>query len=277
MAAGGGGRPGSVRGRCVGSSRGLGVRPGVLRARVGRAGIDAGDRPGATAEVAQRIGEPVSGARRVGCGPVRSCAGRGRVSPGRGVSAAGGGSFIDDGGAGLGARAGSARRLPAPTPGSPRAPAWARRSRSPGAGSLRDDGPLGGVGRVHKGRLLGVRGPRDARRAGSARDRRASRCRSRGGGAPPVRLMCGTGLHGVRRAKSPRTTRSAPKGAVPGRPGEPAFQRFQAERAVGGGHHLRAHHEWLGARGLRDGRLLPAGHRPADLHRVRARAWPPAP
>ena len=151
MAAGGGGLPGSVRGRCVGSSRGLGVRPGVLRARVGRAGIDAGDRPGATAEVAQRIGEPVSGARRVGCGPVRSCAGRGRVSPGRGVSAAGGGSFIDDGGAGPGARVGSARRLPAPTPESPRAPAWARRSRSPGAGSARDDGPLGGVGRVRKG------------------------------------------------------------------------------------------------------------------------------
>ena len=44
-------------------------------------------------------------------------------------------------------------------------------------------------GRVRKGRLLGVRGPRDARHAGSARDRRASRCRSRGGGAPPVRLM----------------------------------------------------------------------------------------
>lgn len=50
------------------------------------------------------------------------------------------------------------------------------------------------------------------------------------------RLMRDMGLHGVWRAKSPRTTRSAPKGAVPGRPGEPAFRRFQAERAVGGGH-----------------------------------------
>ena len=41
----------------------------------------------------------------------------------------------------------------------------------------------------------------------------ATRGRSRGGGAPPVRLMRDMGLHGVRRAKSPRTTRSAPKGA----------------------------------------------------------------
>ena len=80
------------------------------------------------------------------------------------------------------------------------------------------------------------------------------------------RLMRDMGLHGVRRAKSPRTTRSAPKGAVPGRPGEPAFRRFQAERAVGVGHHICAYFQRLGVRGLRDGRLLPAGHRPADLH-----------
>ena len=80
------------------------------------------------------------------------------------------------------------------------------------------------------------------------------------------RLMRDMGLHGVRRAKSPRTTRSAPKGAVPGRPGEPAFRRFQAERAVGVGHHICAYFQRLGVRGLRDGRLLPAGHRLADLH-----------
>ena len=80
------------------------------------------------------------------------------------------------------------------------------------------------------------------------------------------RLMRDMGLHGVRRAKSPRTTRSAPKGAVPGRPGEPSLRRFQAERAVGVGHHICAYFQRLGVRGLRDGRLLPAGHRPADLH-----------
>ena len=85
-------------------------------------------------------------------------------------------------------------------------------------------------------------------------------------GAPPVRLMRDMGLHGIRRAKSPRTTRSAPKGAVPGRPGEPSLRRFQAERAVGVGHHICAYFQRLGVRGLRDGRLLPAGHRPADLH-----------
>ena len=80
------------------------------------------------------------------------------------------------------------------------------------------------------------------------------------------RLMRDMGLHGVRRAKSPRTTRSAPKGAVPGRPGEPSLRRFQAERAVGVGHHICAYFQRLGVRGLRDGRLLPAGHRLADLH-----------
>lgn len=80
------------------------------------------------------------------------------------------------------------------------------------------------------------------------------------------RLMRDMGLHGIRRAKSPRTTRSAPKGAVPGRPGEPSLRRFQAERAVGVGHHICAYFQRLGVRGLRDGRLLPAGHRPADLH-----------
>ena len=34
-------------------------------------------------------------------------------------------------------------------------------------------------------------------------------------GAPPVRLMGDLGLHGVRRAKSPRTTRSAPREQCP--------------------------------------------------------------
>ena len=34
-------------------------------------------------------------------------------------------------------------------------------------------------------------------------------------GAPPVRLMGVLGLHGVRRTKSPRTTRSAPKDQCP--------------------------------------------------------------
>ena len=56
------------------------------------------------------------------------------------------------------------------------------------------------------------------------------------------------------------------EGAVPGRPGEPSLRRFQAERAVGVGHHICAYFQRLGVRGLRDGRLLPAGHRLADLH-----------
>ena len=73
------------------------------------------------------------------------------------------------------------------------------------------------------------------------------------------RLMRDMGLHGVRRAKSPRTTRSAPKGAVPGRPGEPSLRRFQAERAVGVGHHICAYFRRLGARRAQSPTCTPGG------------------
>ena len=75
--------------------------------------------------------------------------------------------------------------------------------------------------------------------------------------------------HGSARGAARQVTAHHPvraAGAVPGRPGEPSLRRFQAERAVGGGHHICAYFQRLGVRGLRDGRLLPAGHRPADLH-----------
>ena len=183
-------------------------------ARSGRAGRD---RPGRPAGNHHRRGPADQGAgvggARAGGGPTRSCGARRLVYSG--------GArppiplicqYIDERKEEFGARAGSARRRPAPVPGSPRAPAWARRSRPPSARSARDDALRSEIGRVHRRRLLGVRGPQDARRAGPPRDRRAPRGRSRGGGAPPVRLMRDMGLHGMRRAKSPRTTRSAPEG-----------------------------------------------------------------
>ena len=74
----------------------------------------------------------------------------------------------------------------------------------------------------------------------------------------------GSARHPPRQVTAHHPVRAA--GAVPGRPGEPSLRRFQAERAVGVGHHICAYFQRLGVRGLRDGRLLPAGHRPADLH-----------
>ena len=85
------------------------------------------------------------------------------------------------------------------------------------------------------------------------------RCTAR---APHARH--GSARHPPRQVTAHHPVRAA--GAVPGRPGEPSFRRFQAERAAGGGHHICAYFQRLGVRGLRDGRLLPAGHRPADLH-----------
>ena len=97
---------------------------------------------------------------------------------------------------------------------------YARRSRPPSARSLRDETLKAEISRVHKNQLLGAGGLQDARDAGPTRDCRASRCRSRG----PLyrrtphaveRLMADLGLRGVRRAKSPRTTRSAPREQCP--------------------------------------------------------------
>ena len=90
----------------------------------------------------------------------------------------------------------------------------ARRSRPPSARSLRDEVLKTEIGRVHKNQLLGAGGPQDARDAGPTQDCRASRCRSRG----PVHRPCGswaTWVCTVSDAKSPRTTRSAPREQCP--------------------------------------------------------------
>ena len=90
----------------------------------------------------------------------------------------------------------------------------ARRSRPPSARSLRDEPLKAEISKVHKNQLLGsgarkmhaIRGrPEIAERHGAGH---VARC-------TVERLMGDLGLRGVRRAKSPRTTRSAPREQCP--------------------------------------------------------------
>jgi len=111
----------------------------------------------------------------------------------------------------------------------------ARGSRPPSARGLRDEALKAEISRVHKNQLLGAGGPQDARDAGPIRDRRASRCRSRG----PLHRRTPHGRPGSAR----RPPRQVPAHhaqraarAVPGRPRQKAFQRVQAKRAMGRRH-----------------------------------------
>ena len=87
----------------------------------------------------------------------------------------------------------------------------ARRSRPPSARSLRDETLKTEISKVHKNQLLGAGGPQDARDAGPTRDRRASRCRSRG----PVHRRTPHGRPGPARSQtpSPRAPRAARRGS----------------------------------------------------------------
>ena len=129
----------------------------------------------------------------------------------------------------------SARRRPAPASRSPRAPTTPAAAGRPVPG-VRAMTPCEARSVASTGATTRCSGPARCTPCGVAPRSPSATGPVTWPGAPPVRLMRDMGLHGVRRAKSPRTTRSAPKGAVPGRPGEPAFRRFRAERAVGGGH-----------------------------------------
>ena len=90
----------------------------------------------------------------------------------------------------------------------------ARCSRPPSARSLRDETLKAEISKVHKNQLLGagarkmhvMRGrPEIAERHGAGH---VARC-------TVERLMADLGLHGIRRARSPRTTRSAPREQCP--------------------------------------------------------------
>ena len=91
---------------------------------------------------------------------------------------------------------------------------YARRSRPPSARSLRDETLKAEISKVHKNQLLGsgarkmhviLNRPESAERHGAGH---VARC-------TVERLMGDLGLRGVRRAKSPRTTRSAPREQCP--------------------------------------------------------------
>ena len=198
----------------------LGVHPEALRTWVKKAQIDQGTWLGTTTDEAQRIKEPaleVRELRRANAIPKSASACLAR----RSVSA----RPVDlpvhcdqEGGVwGLADLQGAHWRR---SQDRPEHVTHARRSRSPSARSLRDEALKAEISRVHKNQLLGAGGLQDARDAGPTRDCRASRCRSRG----PLyrrtphaveRLMADLGLRGVRRAKSPRTTRSAPREQCP--------------------------------------------------------------
>ena len=158
----------------------------------------------------------------------------------------------------------SARRRPAPASRSPRAPTTPAAAGRPVPG-VRAMTPCEARSVASTGATTRCSGPARCTPCGVAPRSPSATGPVTWPGAPPVRLMRDMGLHGVRRAKSPRTTRSAPKGAVPGRPGEPAFRRFRAERAVGGGH--RAPRGAVGVR-LLVWWQFPRGFRPGSSARA---------
>ena len=192
----------------------LGVHPEALRTWVKKAQIDQGTRPGTTTDQAQRIKETALGVRELR---------RANAIP-KSASAC------------LARRSVSARPVDLPVHRDQEGGVWgladlqgahwrrsqdrpeflthARRSRPPSARSLRDETLKAEISKVHKNQLLGagarkmhvMRGrPEIAERHGAGH---VARC-------TVERLMGDLGLHGVRRAKSPRTTRSAPKDQCP--------------------------------------------------------------
>ena len=249
----------------------LGVHPEALRTWVKKAQIDQGTRPGTTTDEAQRIKElekELRELRRANAIPKSASACLSR----RSVSA----RPVDlpvhrdqEGGVqGLADLQGAHWRR---SQDRPKHLTHARRSRPPSARSLRDETLKAEISKIHKNQLLGAGDPHDARDAGPTRGRRASRCRSRG----PVHRRAAHGcLVPARRQTrqvpahhAQRTTR-----AVPGRPRQKAFQRVQAEQAVGRRHSpasgryplLCTHLLGVGLRRLHHRRVLPEDHRLAD-------------
>ena len=177
-------------------------------------GPNQGTRPGTTADQAQRIKEPALGVRELrranaipksasACLSRRSVSARPADLPVHRLPQEGGARGLAD------LQGAHWRR----SQDRPELLTHARRSRPPSARSLRDETLKTEISKVHKNQLLGAGGPQDARDAGPTRDRRASRCRSRG----PVhrRTPHGRWACAESDAKSPRTTRSAPREQCP--------------------------------------------------------------
>ena len=242
----------------------LGVHPEALRTWVKKAQIDQGTRPGTTTDEAQRIKELEKEVREL-----------------RRANA-----ILKSASACLSRRSVSARPVDLPVHRDQEGGVWgladlqgahwrrsqdrpeflthARRSRPPSARSLRDETLKAEISKVHKNQLLGAGGPQDTRDAGPIRDRRASRCRSRG----PLYRRAAHGCLGPTRCRTRQVAQNdalGSKGPVPGRPRQKAFQRVQAERAVGRRHHLCTHLLGVGLRRLHHRRVFPEDHRLADL------------
>ena len=193
---------------------GLGVHPEALRTWVKKAQVDGGLRPGTTADQAQRIKEPALGVRelrRANAIPksASACLSRRSVSA-RPVDLPV--HRLPQGGVrGLADLQGAHWRR---SQDRPEHLTHARRSRPPSARSLRDETLKAEISKVHKDNysVLGTRKmhvilnrPESAERHGAGH---VARC-------TVERLMADLGLHGIRRARSPRTTRSAPREQCP--------------------------------------------------------------
>ena len=250
----------------------LGVHPEALRTWVKKAQIDQGTRPGTTTDEAQRIKElekEVRELRRANAilKSASACLSRRSVSA-RPVDLPVHRLPQEGGVRGLADLQGAHWRR---SQDRPEHLTHAAKTRPLSARSLRDETLKVEISRVHKNQLLGAGGPQDARDAGPTRDLRASRCRSRG----PVHRRTAHGRPGPARhppCQVPAHHAQRAARAVPGRPRRKAFQRVQAERAVGRRHHLRAYVLRVGLRRLRHRCLLAANrgladHLPASVHR----------
>ena len=257
----------------------LGAHPEALRTWVKKAQVDGGLRPGTTTDEAQRIKElekEVRELRRANAilNSAPACLSRRSVSarpvdlpvhrlPQEGVLGPGR----------------SARCSLAPESRSPRARDSRSQDPPPISQVVARRDPQGGDIQGPQEPATRCWGPQDARDTQPTRGRRASRCRSRG----PVHRRTAHGRPGPARhppCQVPAHHAQRAARAVPGRPRQKAFQRVQAERAVGRRHSpasgryplLRAYVLRVGLRRLRHRCLLAANrgladHLPANVHR----------
>nr|WP_256329300.1 IS3 family transposase [Actinomyces ruminicola] len=226
----------------------LGVHPEALRTWVKKAEIDAGARPGTTSEDAQRI-------RQLEADKPRTA--QGKRDPEERVGFLRGGArppvpliceYIDSHREEFGvepicqALASAGVKIAPST-------YYAARTRPPSARAVRDQALKAEIGRVHENNycVLGARKmhamrgrPEESARHGLGH---VARC-------TVERLMRDMGLHGHRPRQVAQDDPVRTEGRMPGGPGQKTLQRLQAERAVGGGHNLRAHPVGLGVCGL---------------------------
>ena len=186
----------------------LGVHPEALRTWVKKAQVDGGLRPGTTTDEAQRIKElekEVRELRRANAilKSASACLSR------RSVSAHPADLPVHrDQEGGVRGRADLQGAHWRRSQDRPEHLTHARRSRPPSARSLCNEAFKAEISRVHNNQLPRCWGPARCTRYGAEAAERhgashVARC-------TVERLMADLGLHGVRRARSPRTTRSAP-------------------------------------------------------------------